>query len=78
MIKSYLFIENWISLSGIMYLYGTGAVLGVLHLYFCLPETEGKTLQQIETYFTKNHDRKEKYSIGKAARVEHHPGSVDC
>ncbi|CAH0391364.1 unnamed protein product [Bemisia tabaci] len=78
MIKSYLFIENWISLSGMMYLYGTGAVLGVIHLYFCLPETEGKTLQQIETYFTKNHDRKEKYSIGKAARVDHHPGSVDC
>nr|XP_018913232.1 PREDICTED: facilitated trehalose transporter Tret1-like isoform X2 [Bemisia tabaci] len=70
MVKSYLFIETYIGLSGMMYLYGTGAVLGVIHLYFCLPETEGKTLQQIESYFTKNHDRKEKFSVGTAARAE--------
>lgn len=66
MIKSYLYIEVWIGLSGVMYMYGTITALGVLYLYFYVPETEGKTLEQIESYFTDNHDPEEKFSIGKS------------
>ncbi|CAH0381017.1 unnamed protein product [Bemisia tabaci] len=69
-VKSYLYIEAWVDLSGVMYLYGTATILGTLYLYFYLPETEGKSLEQIEVYFTENYDRKEKFSIGKRVKLE--------
>lgn len=74
LVKSFLYTETWIGLSGVTYAYGAVSVIGVAYIYFYLPETEGKTLEQIEKYFTKNHDRKEKFSIGKStnnAGLEH-------
>ncbi|CAH0381580.1 unnamed protein product [Bemisia tabaci] len=71
LVKSYLYTESLISLSGIMYLYGCGTVVGLIYLYFYLPETEGKSLEQIETYFTDQHDRKEKFSIGRPSSFSH-------
>nr|XP_018909634.1 PREDICTED: facilitated trehalose transporter Tret1-like [Bemisia tabaci] len=66
--KTYLYMEAWLGFSGVMYLYGVCTMAGVIYHYFYLPETEGKTLEQIETYFTKNHDKREKFSVGKSQR----------
>nr|XP_018911743.1 PREDICTED: facilitated trehalose transporter Tret1-like [Bemisia tabaci]XP_018911752.1 PREDICTED: facilitated trehalose transporter Tret1-like [Bemisia tabaci]XP_018911760.1 PREDICTED: facilitated trehalose transporter Tret1-like [Bemisia tabaci] len=68
MTKSFLYLKAWLDLPGVIYLYVACAFLGWLYFYFYLPETEGKTLEQIESYFTENHDRKEKFFIGKSGR----------
>nr|XP_018906867.1 PREDICTED: facilitated trehalose transporter Tret1-like [Bemisia tabaci] len=73
--KTYLYMEAWLGFSGVMYLYGVCTMAGVVHHYFYLPETEGKTLEQIETYFTKNHDKREKFSVGKLQRQRAQSGS---
>ena len=70
LVKTYLYLEAWIGFSGVMYLYGVGTMAGVIFYYIYLPETEGKTLEQIELYFTENHDKKEKFSIGKQLHKE--------
>nr|XP_018910589.1 PREDICTED: facilitated trehalose transporter Tret1-like [Bemisia tabaci] len=67
-VKLYLYVEAWIGFNGIMYLYGICTLLGSTYHYFCLPETEGKSLEQIESYFTKKHDKKEKFSMGKSVQ----------
>lgn len=60
--------EDWLHLSGVMYLYAGVSFFGLCYYYLYLPETEGKTLEQIESYFTKNHDRTEKFRIGNQDR----------
>ncbi|CAH0381581.1 unnamed protein product [Bemisia tabaci] len=66
LIKSYLYMKAWVGFSGVMYLHCACVVIGFVYLYCNLPETEGKSLEQIETYFTKNVSRREKFSISKA------------
>nr|XP_018913096.1 PREDICTED: facilitated trehalose transporter Tret1-like [Bemisia tabaci] len=61
--KGFLWMESMVGLSGLFYMYGVLSFLGCIYYYFNLPETEGKTLERIETYFTSNHDKKEKYSM---------------
>lgn len=61
--KGFLWMQSMVGLSGLFYMYGVLSFLGCIYYYFNLPETEGKTLERIETYFTSNHDRKEKYSM---------------
>nr|XP_018910980.1 PREDICTED: facilitated trehalose transporter Tret1-like isoform X1 [Bemisia tabaci] len=68
LIKTFLMTEDWLHLSGVMYLYAGVSFFGLCYYYLYLPETEGKTLEQIESYFTKNHDRTEKFRIGNQDR----------
>ncbi|XP_072152636.1 facilitated trehalose transporter Tret1 isoform X2 [Bemisia tabaci] len=63
---TYLYLEKWIRLSGVFYLYGVISVIGFWYYWRYLPETEGKSLEQIESYFTDDHDKTEKFSRVKS------------
>lgn len=49
--KSFLEMQAWFTLPGLFIVYGAITLVGTLYLYACMPETENKTLQQIETFF---------------------------
>lgn len=51
--KLFLGIVAILSLNGTFFLYSAVAMIGCFILYFVLPETEGKTLQEIEAFFCK-------------------------
>ncbi|XP_065212661.1 facilitated trehalose transporter Tret1-like isoform X2 [Planococcus citri] len=51
--KTYLDLQSLISLHGCFFLYGIGGFVGFVFLYAYLPETEGKTLAEVEDCFTK-------------------------
>lgn len=63
---TYLYLEKWIRLSGVFYLHGVISVIGFWYYWRYLPETEGKSLEQIESYFTDDHDKTEKFSRVKS------------
>lgn len=48
-IKTFFTLHNLLTLPGIFALYGLFSVVGTLLLYIYLPETEGKTLEEIES-----------------------------
>ncbi|XP_025205967.1 facilitated trehalose transporter Tret1-like [Melanaphis sacchari] len=52
--KSYLIIEMYLSLEYTMILFGCIGLFGLIYLYFYLPETENKTLLEIEEFFASN------------------------
>lgn len=70
LIKSYLYIKAWVGLSGVMYLYGATTFLGFLYYYLYLPETEGKSLEQIESYFTDDPDLEEFFSVHRSPATD--------
>lgn len=51
-VKTYPFLTHAIHRHGAFILYGCVSFLGTIFFYFCLPETKGKTLQEIEDYFS--------------------------
>lgn len=51
--KSFIDLKAYLHLPGTFYLYGIVGLIGLVYLYFRLPETEGKSLKDIETYFAK-------------------------
>lgn len=51
--KTYLDFEHALGMAGIVYLYGAVGVFGLFFFYFLLPETENRTLEDIETHFSK-------------------------
>uniref|UniRef100_A0A336LS95 CSON014628 protein n=1 Tax=Culicoides sonorensis TaxID=179676 RepID=A0A336LS95_CULSO len=52
--KTYYDLETSISLFGVITLYVVVAFLGTIFVYFFLPETEGRTLEEIEEHFSNN------------------------
>ncbi|GAB0097348.1 facilitated trehalose transporter Tret1 [Sergentomyia squamirostris] len=50
--KVYLNLEEGLGLDGIMWLYGSVAILGFLFFYTFLPETEKCSLEEIENHFS--------------------------
>ncbi|XP_063708428.1 facilitated trehalose transporter Tret1-like [Culicoides brevitarsis] len=52
--KSYYSLETSISLFGMISFYAFVAIAGTLFMYNYLPETEGKTLEEIEAHFSDN------------------------
>lgn len=44
-------MQGWFTLAGLFIVYGAISVVGTLYLYACMPETENKTLQEIEQFF---------------------------
>ncbi|XP_059619775.1 facilitated trehalose transporter Tret1-like [Phlebotomus argentipes] len=50
--KTYLNVENNLGLHGAAWLYGTVGALALVFGYFYLPETENRTLEEIELHFS--------------------------
>lgn len=50
--KSYLGFERTLGMPGSIFLYGSVCVAGFIFFYFLLPETENRTLEDIETHFS--------------------------
>lgn len=55
--KTYLFIESFLTLEYTMFLFSFIGINGIIYLYIYLPETENKTLLEIEEHFTSNSKR---------------------
>lgn len=51
--KLFLSMVGTFTLNGTFWIYSSVSALGVLVLYFILPETESKTLQEIQVFFIK-------------------------
>uniref|UniRef100_A0A1B0GIU9 Major facilitator superfamily (MFS) profile domain-containing protein n=1 Tax=Lutzomyia longipalpis TaxID=7200 RepID=A0A1B0GIU9_LUTLO len=52
--KLFLEMVGNFTLYGTFWMYSFVSLSGAVALYFCLPETEGRTLAEIETFFTKS------------------------
>lgn len=67
--KMYYNLETTLSLAGVSLLYSVICGTGLIVMYFILPETEGRSLEEIERHFsdesTKFTDRK----IGKIGKI---------
>lgn len=50
--KTYLDFEHALGMPGVVYMYGFVGIAGWLFFYFFLPETENRTLEDIETHFS--------------------------
>lgn len=53
--KTYFNLERGLSLAGTILLYGVVGVCGLVFTFFFLPETERRTLEDIEIHFSDNH-----------------------
>ncbi|XP_069699283.1 facilitated trehalose transporter Tret1-like isoform X2 [Periplaneta americana] len=51
MIKAYPLMKRSLERSGVFCFFGAAALLGTAFVWWCLPETQGKTLEQVEDYF---------------------------
>lgn len=51
-VKTYPFLARALTRHGTFILYGCISLFGTIYFYLCLPETKGKTLQEIEDYFS--------------------------
>lgn len=52
--KLYISIEFFLTVGYAMITFSSIGVVGFVYLYYYLPETENKTLLEIEDYFTSN------------------------
>jgi len=55
--KTFVNVEDLLGLHGVFFLYGGLGVVGLVYIYCCLPETEGKRLEDIEKFFQSKTDR---------------------
>lgn len=51
-VKTYPFLSVALTRHGTFILYGCISLFGTIYFYMCLPETKGRTLQEIEDYFS--------------------------
>lgn len=51
--KSYQSLKDWLTLQWTFGIYGVISVIGLVYLYFCMPETEGRPLEDIEREYEK-------------------------
>lgn len=49
--KTFPFFIDTLTAAGTFWLYGSQAILAVIFVYVCVPETEGKSLEEIQRYF---------------------------
>lgn len=63
--KTHYNLETTLSLPGISLFYGITAGFAFVSMYFILPETEGRTLEDIEHHFSDNSKRITDWKIEK-------------
>ncbi|XP_055686788.1 facilitated trehalose transporter Tret1-like [Lutzomyia longipalpis] len=63
--KTYLNVEHSLGLDGAAWLYGCIGVVGFAFTWFCLPETEKRTLEEIEMHFSAKGQKFTKTNIQK-------------
>lgn len=56
--KTFLDLKSLLGLSGVFSLYGSITVTGIVYVYFKLPETEGKSLEDIEKFYDRKKVKK--------------------
>lgn len=57
--KSFLWLKHALGLHNLFGLYGTISAFGFIFLYFFMPETEGKSLEEIEKSYKSKKKRQE-------------------
>uniref|UniRef100_A0A8D9AET9 Facilitated trehalose transporter Tret1 n=2 Tax=Cacopsylla melanoneura TaxID=428564 RepID=A0A8D9AET9_9HEMI len=57
--KTFPDFHKWFGLYGVFFLYGGSSLVGLIYFYLCLPETEGKTLLEIELHFKQSKKEKQ-------------------
>lgn len=72
--KTYYNLEVSLGLYGVIWFYGVCDILGFFFLYFMLPETENRTLEDIETHFS---DNKRKLTSIKIKKSQSAPAELD-
>ncbi|XP_052862109.1 facilitated trehalose transporter Tret1-2 homolog [Anopheles cruzii] len=65
-VKTYPFLTHVLERHGTFILYGCFSFVGTVFFYLCLPETKGKSLQEIEDYFSGRLKTLKKAKPGKA------------
>lgn len=63
--KSYYNIETYFSLFGLIALYAVVDIIGLFYIYMFLPETERRTLEEIELHFSDNNKKLSDIKIRK-------------
>ncbi|XP_053602986.1 facilitated trehalose transporter Tret1-like isoform X2 [Plodia interpunctella] len=66
-VKTFPQLRSLIDFYGAFALYGAITIFGTIFFYFCLPETKGRTLQEIEDYFCGRTKTLKKQSITSTA-----------
>ncbi|GAB6029069.1 Facilitated trehalose transporter Tret1 [Chamberlinius hualienensis] len=51
--KCFVVIKDWIGIAGMFWIFASSGILGAIFTYFLIPETKGKSLEQIEKMFSK-------------------------
>ncbi|XP_055916158.1 uncharacterized protein LOC129949001 [Eupeodes corollae] len=62
-LKAHPFLVDWMEYNNVLRLYAGIAMFSVFYVYVFLPETKGKTLQEIEEYFRKSKGKKEVQNV---------------
>uniref|UniRef100_A0A182K6J5 Facilitated trehalose transporter Tret1 n=1 Tax=Anopheles christyi TaxID=43041 RepID=A0A182K6J5_9DIPT len=70
-VKTYPFLTHVLERHGTFILYGCFSFVGTIFFYLCLPETKGKTLQEIEDYFSGRTKTLKKAKQGSNDQQEH-------
>lgn len=63
--KTYFNIETSLSLFGLIALYAVVDCIGLVYIYLFLPETERRTLEEIELHFSDNNKKLSDIKIRK-------------
>ncbi|KAL1459755.1 hypothetical protein WDU94_011710 [Cyamophila willieti] len=52
--KTYINLVSWFGLHGTFFIYTSISFLGIIYVHFCVPETEGRSLEEIMQFFSDN------------------------
>lgn len=69
--KIYYDLETTLSLPGVSLLFSLICCFGLIWMYFIFPETEGRSLEDIELHFSDNSKRITDHHIAKSSNSKH-------
>lgn len=70
-------METTLSLPGVSLLYTSIVGVGLIYSYFVVPETEGRSLEDIELHFADNTKKLTDWKIAKTVTTEPHSKAND-